>query len=202
MNRWTLSSIGGAAAIFALALQAPASATDGHAWNDHRVPLTFHFGNDIDGHQESRLQPNGNLFGFLYIHFTGVTTLDGHRVASHADCSATPGCVAGWVMLGAPRTGAFLYHEMDDHPVYLVARNQLPQPGVYTHFHRVGPDEHSSGDGYLLQLFAIDSFCFIHHDAGSADPAKTCADNGGIAVSPGADAATHLNIVTSFPGKM
>jgi hypothetical protein len=56
------------------------------------------------------------------------------------------------------------------------------------------------GDGYLLQLTAVDKFCFIHHGAAGATNSKTCRENGGINVDPGIDIATHLNIVTSAPG--
>ena len=61
------------------------------------------------------------------------------------------------------------------------------------------PAPGSSSDGYLLQLFATDRFCFIHHDAGAATAGRTCRDNGGIKIAPGPDVASHLNIVTSFP---
>ena len=53
--------------------------------------------------------------------------------------------------------------------------------------------------GYLLQLRAVDTFCFIHHGADGAQNSKTCREDGGIAVNPGIDIATHLNIVPSFP---
>lgn len=109
------------------------------------------------------------------------------------------GCSVGWTFTGKPRDAAFLYHPMDDHPVYLIDRSEIPQPGAYAHFHRVGKDEHSSGAGYLLQLVAVQRFCFIHHDADGADATKTCQENGGVAVEPGLDIATHLNIETSAP---
>jgi len=186
-------------AISILALPPLASATDLHAWNNHASPLTFLFGNEIDGHQQSSAQENGGLFGFLYVHFTGTITKDGHRVATHVDCGSVPDCSVGWVMFGKARTATFLYQEMDDHPVFLIPRRDLPQPGAYSHFHRVGHDVQSSGPGYILDLVAIDSFCFIHHDAESASATKTCVENKGVPVSPGIDASTHLNVVTSFP---
>jgi len=37
--------------------------------------------------------------------------------------------------------------------------------------------------------------------ADSASTSKTCRENGGVAVNPGIDIATHLNIVASFPGQ-
>jgi hypothetical protein len=51
----------------------------------------------------------------------------------------------------------------------------------------------------VLQLTAVDRFCFVHHDAASASNARSCRDNGGVSVDPGIDIATHLNIVASRP---
>ena len=57
-------------------------------------------------------------------------------------------------------------------------------------------------EGYLLQLDAADTFCFVHGDAASFDSRLTCENdaNGGVIVRPGIDIATHLNIVGSYPG--
>jgi len=57
-------------------------------------------------------------------------------------------------------------------------------------------------DGYLLELTAMNSFCFIHHDVGMAMGAKSCRENGGVKVDRGVDVATHLNIVTNDPNGM
>ena len=176
-----------------------AAAAGFFTWSDHAAPLDFEFGNEIDGHQQSQLRRNGELAGFLYVRFTGVTTADGYRVASHVDCNAMPGCSVGWTLLGKQRDAAFLFHDMDDHPVFLIDRSEIPQPGAFAHFHRVGPDHASSGSGYMLQLVAVDKFCFLHHEADQADASKTCLENGGVAVTPGIDVASHLNIVTSLP---
>ena len=54
-------------------------------------------------------------------------------------------------------------------------------------------------DGYLLQLTAVDHFCFIHHGPEAASGTRSCRDNGGVPVDPGADIATHLNVVASPP---
>lgn len=187
-------------AIAALSLGAgSAAAAAGAAWSNHAAPLDFKFGNEIDAHQQSQVRRNGDLAGFLYIRFSGVTTADGYRVASHADCNAMPDCRVGWTMLGKPRDAAFLYHAMDDHPVYLIDRSEIPQPGAFAHFHRVGAGEDSSGAGYVLQLTAVDKFCFLHHDGDMAESCKTCEQNGGVAITPGLDIASHLNIVTSAP---
>lgn len=128
-------------------------------------------------------------------------TKDGDRVATHVDCNATRGCSIGWVINGAPLGAEMLYQEMQDHPVVLVERADIPQPGAFSHWHWTGPmpAPGTSGNGYLLQLFATERFCFIHHDAAAASASKTCRENGGIRIRPGLDTASHLNIVTSFP---
>jgi hypothetical protein len=172
------------------------------AWNDHAAPLSFLFGNEIDGHQQSQLRRNGDLAGFLYVRFSGVVTADGYRVAEHVDCNAHSDCKVGWTMHGKRRDGVFLFHAPGDHPVFLIDRSEIPQPGAFAHFHRIGADAHSSGTGYLLQLVAVDKFCFIRLDAAHAEPDMTCQQNGGVAVVPGLDIATHLNAVTSAPEEM
>jgi hypothetical protein len=171
-------------------------------WNGHAAPFTFLFGNEFDTHQQSQIWPNNALTGFLYISYNGIVTSDGFRVASHADCNAVSDCTVGWTFSGKLRDAEFLYHIMDDHPVFLLARDQIPQPGSYVHFHRVGANEESSGSGYAIELFAIQRFCFIHHNANTADPNKTCQGNGGVPVVPGIDTASHLNIVASAPRGM
>ena len=180
-----------------------ATATDLYPWNNHAAPYTFLFGNEIDAHQQTRLTQGGDLFGYFYIGFTGVVTSDRYRVATHADCP-TAACTVGWVLNGKPRMAAHLYHVESDHPVFLVNRQDIPEPGSYAHFHWLDyaeamPPPGVSVPGYLLQLTAVDKFCFIHHEADMAVPGKSCRDNGGIKVNLGIDIATHLNIVTSAP---
>ena len=178
-----------------------AFATDLYPWNNHADPFDFLFGNDIDTHQQTRLiKKTGSLTGYFYISFTGVVTKDDYRVATHVDCNAMP-CTVGWTLDGKPVMATFLYEVAPDHPVFLVSRLDIPEPGAYAHFHWLGanPMPGESASGYLLQLTAVDTFCFIHHQAEDATGKRTCRDNGGIAVNPGIDIATHLNIVTSFP---
>ena len=185
-----------------------AAAADLIPWQNHNSPYNFLFGNEFDTHQQTRQAKDGSLIGLVYIQFTGVVTADRYRVATHADCrSATlpRDCTAGWSLDGGPVNATFLYHVEPDHPVFLVNRQDIPEPGAYAHFHwldyATAPDGMpTAGDpvpGYLLQLTAKDKFCFIHH--GSATGTATCRDNGGIAVNNGIDIATHLNIVTSAP---
>lgn len=180
-----------------------AAAIDHYPWNNHAAPFTFLFGNDIDTHQQTHQLRDGSLWGFFYISFTGVVTKDGYRVATHVDCRAFTSCTVGWILNGQPRKATFLFQVPPDHPVFLVDRLTIPQPGGFAHFHWLDgmPPPGQSVNGYLLQLTAVDTFCFIHDGAtaASASKNKTCLNNGGIEVDPGIDIATHLNIVTSFP---
>lgn len=191
----------------------------------HQGSWTYLFGNHIDTHQETRLKSDGTLKGRFYIIFTGATDpVSGLPIARHprgADhnevCGVDPiDCVVGWTMRGIPASAKFLYHSGvngDDHPVWLVNRVDIPNPGSYTHFHwitttstddRAGSvsadcDKTNAGQletqapdaindtcqGWFLQIFAIREFAFEH---------------GGerIPVSPGFDNSTHLNLVTNY----
>jgi hypothetical protein len=181
-----------------------AAATDLYPWRNHAAPFSFLFANEIDTHQQTRQTQDRNLFGFFYIHFTGVITKDLYRVATHVDCNAASECTVGWTLNGRPVRATFLYQVENDHPVFLLNRADIPQPGAFSHFHWLGssPAPSATADGYLLQLTAVDKFCFIHHGAESATTAKTCRGNGGVNVDLGTDIATHLNIVTSAPPGM
>lgn len=182
-----------------------AAAADLYPWRNHAAPFNFLFENEIDTHQQTRQTQDRTLFGFFYIQFTGVVTKDLYRVATHVDCNAaTSDCTVGWALNGKAVRAKFLYQVEDDHPVFLVKRADIPQPGAFSHFHWLEdiPALGAIADGYLLQLTAVDKFCFIHHGAESATSAKTCQSNGGVNVDPGADIATHLNIVTSAPPGM
>jgi hypothetical protein len=175
-------------------------ATDLYPWRNHAAPFGFVFGNDIDTHQQTRRTRDGSLFGFFYVRFTGVATRDRYAVATHVDCNANPDCTVGWTLAGKPLTATFLYQVEPDHPVFLVARPDIPQPGAFAHFHWLGSLPSSgAASGYLLQLTAVDRFCFIHHGAEDATSSASCRENGGVNVDPGIDIATHLNIVTSAP---
>ena len=55
---------------------------------------------------------------------------------------------------------------------------------------------------YLLELTAVNSFCFIHHDLGLAMSAKTFRESGGLKVNRDIDIATRINIVFSDPSGM
>ena len=188
-------------------LLAPVSATaddNRYPWNDHAAPYSFLFGNDIDTHQQTQKLSDGSLTGFFYISYTGVATADDYPVATHVDCTTTTSCTVGWRLRGKALAGEFLYQVGSDHPVFLVNRADIPDPGAYAHFHWLDyadtlPPVGVSVPGYLLQLRAVGTFCFIHSGADAASKNKTCRDNGGVAVKNGIDIATHVNIVTSYP---
>ena len=195
-----------------LAASAPSLgyAADSYPWNNHAKPYDFLFngGAHIDTHQQTLL--NGAteaLSGFLYIQFTGAQSKDGYRVAAHTDCNA-PGstCTVGWRLHGKLTTATLVYHVEPDHPTWLVGRDHIPQPGAYSHFHwsdtAQHPDVGSTHTGYLLQLKAIDTFCFVLGDHEAFQTDLTCENetNRGVIVKPGIDIATHLNIVGSYPG--
>jgi hypothetical protein len=123
-------------AIAAFAMTGEAVAT-GYPWRDHAAPYDFLFGNEIDTHQQTRARVDGALAGFLYVHYTGESTADGLPIALHEDCATTT-CDVGWTVDGQPANAQFLYHVPDDHPVWLVERADIPQPGAYGHFHWLG----------------------------------------------------------------
>jgi len=179
------------------------NATAAGEWRNHAAPLDFLFDNEIDTHQQTRLTHAGGLFGFFYIKFSGQVTTDGYRIAKHVDCNKESGCTVGWLLRGQRGTGTFLYHVMGEHPVWLVRRSDIPQPGGYSHFHWLGsahPMPNESRNGYFLELTALDTFCFVHHEHAEVptSPAN-CEGHAGVIVTPGLDLATHLNIVASFP---
>lgn len=185
-------------AIIALAVSGNALAA-GYPWRNHAAPYDFLFGNEIDTHQQAVEMADGSLAGFLYVHYTGESTTDGLPIAQHADCSIET-CDVGWMLDGLPTSATFLYQVDEDHPVWLVDRADIPQPGAYAHFHWLDAAPQATGDakaGYLIELRAVARFCFVHHDAGTVG--MSCRERGGVVVVPGVDIATHLNIVASFP---
>jgi hypothetical protein len=193
-----------ASAALALSAFGSAAAADLYPWRDHDAPFAFVFGNEIDTHQQTRQTRDGGLFGFFYVRFTGMLTKDHYPVATHVDCNAHPhpDCTVGWALHGKPISATFFYQNMEEHPVFLAKRADITQPGSPSHFHWLGaamPMQHHPVNGFLLQLTAVDRFCFVQHGAEAADPAATCRKNGGVNVDPGVDIATHLNIVASAP---
>jgi len=203
MRKTTLLLFGAA---LGLSATAAVQAAEMYPWGEHQRPFSFVFGHEIDGHQQTRQRSDGSLDGYLYVQYTGVVTKDNLRVATHANCSATGAdCVVGWRVDGKPSSAKLVLQPMHDHPVFLIGRPDIPQPGAYVHFHWTGmamPMLDQRAPGYLLQLTAFNRFCFIHHGAEAATDAMSCRDLGGIKVDRGVDTATHLNIVTNDPGGM
>ncbi|UCF92709.1 MAG: hypothetical protein JSW39_00705, partial [Desulfobacterales bacterium] len=121
----------------------------------HKRPFDFLFGNHIDTHQQTLLKTRGGnptrLSGFFYIIFTGeIDPVSGLRVARHPrgagqgeECGIDDiDCVVRWIMSGKPGAAKFLYHNGvngEDHPVWMLNRTQIPQPGSFTHFHWITP---------------------------------------------------------------
>ena len=167
---------------------------DGLTWKDHQAPFGFVFDNDIDTHQQTMVLPSDGLLGYLYVELTGEYTDEGFPIARHTNCNdPLAECTVGWKWRGVPGTATFAYHEMGDHPLWLVERDQIPQPGAYSHFHWLGEPamvsdlmENMSYEGYFLELKAMNSFAFEHGDDL-------------VIVKQGIDLATHLNLVTVFP---
>ncbi len=198
----------------------------------HATPFDFLFGNHIDTHQETKLKLSKRgspkkLFGSLYIIYTGdIDAESGLPIARHPrgasqgeDCNdPAVNCLVGWLIRGLPGETKFLYHSGvngDDHPVWLINRVDIPQPGSYSHFHWISSDStdpradsvpaecdvnmagqleganHEGGaenivcPGWYLQIRATREFAFQHS-----------GEN--IPVQPGIDNATHLNLLTNY----
>lgn len=166
----------------------------------------FLFGNHIDTHQSTTIDDN-ELEGTFNITFTGAINEDGIPVAKHCDINTPPeNCVTGWKLKGVAGIATFVYHN-NDHPVWLVeSRNDIPQPGAYSHFHWITNDSNDTREisdlrcnvakagmlqrgthcpGYFLQLKAVRTFVFKH-------------GNDMVLISKGIDLASHINIVTSL----
>lgn len=176
------------------------TATERGQWLRDEAAFPFRFGNEFDTHQQSRELNDGSLLGFLYLRFTETVTKDGYPVATHADCALVTDCVVGWTLRGKPARATFLYQPMHDHPVFVVGRARIPQPGAYVHFHWTGAvmlAPQQVFDGYLLQLTAVRRFCFVHHGAESVTAQDVCSAVGGVAIAAGTDAASHINILAS-----
>ncbi len=202
MRKPTLLLLGAALGLSAASV---VQAAEMYPWRNHQRPFSFVFGNSIDGHQQTRREHDGSLNGYLYIRYTGAVTKDNYPVATHVDCNTVTDCKVGWKIDAEPSSAKLVSQPTHDHPVFLIGRPDIPQPGSYAHFHWTGmamPIRDGSTPGYLLELTAVKSFCFMHHGAEAAMSTASCRDNGGVKVDRGVDIATHLNIVTSHPSGM
>lgn len=142
LNMSKQNAIGGTL-VFALAAGAA------HAGQElHKAPYDFLMGNHIDDHMENKMQNDGSLKGRLYVYFTGeIDSASGLPIARHPRgeshnevCGVDPiDCVVGWDVRAVPADAVFVSHSGvngNDHPIWLIpSRNDIPQPGSYTHFH-------------------------------------------------------------------
>ena len=192
----------------------------------HEPPFDYWFGNHMDTHQQTRLNEEGSLFGFLYVIDTGEVDADsGLPIMYHPRglgetyderCGVSVKCIKGWQLRGQPGHAKFLFHSGvngHDHPVWLVNRVDILQPGHYSHFHwitRSATDQRAglvseacdkvmagqletqephaineSCQGWFLQLTALRAFAFEH--GGEVMP-----------VYPGNDNATHMNLLGNY----
>lgn len=183
--------------------------TAGISWahdEDAEENEKFIFGNHIDTHQSTAIDDN-ELKGTFNISFTGEFNGNGVPVAKHCDLNTPPDkCVVGWKLKGKPGEATFVYHNMD-HPVWIVdTRDDIPQPGAYSHFHWITMESNDTREvndmrcnvpkagmlqrgarcpGYFLQLKAVRTFVFLH-------------GNDEVLIKKGIDLASHLNIITSL----
>jgi len=138
-----------------------------YPWQGHAFPLDFKFGNMIDSHQQSHLDSNGLLHGFIYIYDTGEDTDEGYPIAEKAHCPTGP-CMVGWVIKGA-KINATLVNKSPR--IWLVDPLDLPKEQGYFHFHWLG-SPHSPGgpnglvvgqeyEGYLMRRIAKTSFFWL-----------------------------------------
>lgn len=233
--------------VLSLFIAAAASGKDRY-WSDHATPFDFLFGNHIDTHQETRLFENGastgDLKGWLYVFDSGETLPDGTPVLRH--CTETAhyeaGCVAGWKVEATPCIeevngcrAMFLYHD-DDHPVWLLgahvdesgalrgSRQDIVQPGSYTHFHWLteGLADFPSSLVAVEEVFDQDIHVAEECNVAMASQLTSGIEcpgyfleiiamepfgyevwafhHGGesLVIRPGIDNKTHLNLLTSY----
>jgi len=197
------------------------------------ILFDFQFGNHIDTHQDTFLIVKNNepklIRGNFYIIFTGdFDPVSGLPIARHPrgaaheeECGVDLTCDVGWKIKALPGEAKFLFHSGingNDHPVWLVNRKQIPQPGSFTHFHWItsastdtrvteaDPDEppiipaacdvEKAGE---LEPDAVDVVCpgwFMQITAVQSFAFKH--GNEIVPVRFGRDNATHLNLLTNY----
>ena len=155
--------------------------------------------------------------GFLYIISTGgtdsVSGLPIYRHPSGEECGFGKNeCEVGWKIKAVPGAAKFLYHSgvnVEDHPVWMVNRVDIPQPGSYTHFHwittdsedpRAVPEECNVKTAGDLKNYAENVVCPGWFLEIKADKKKFAFQHGNevVPVRKGIDNATHLNLVTNY----
>ena len=197
-----------------------------YPWNDdHLTPMNFRFENMIDTHQQSKVNANGQLSGFIYIHETGTFTESGLPIANKANCLEP--CRVGWVVKGVKIT-ATLVHKGPR--IWEVVEGDIPTEPGYSHFHWIGGPEKAGGlvvgdpyEGYLMKRVAPAPFFWLGGSGGGGGGGGGCSghemetdsgcsgDDGGCSgddggsdggmgrlVPEGVD--PHSNIVTEWDG--
>jgi hypothetical protein len=170
-----------------------------------------------------------SLSGFFYVIFTGETDLvSGLLIAKHPrgaahseECGVDPiDCVAAWLIEGVPAEAKFLYHtgvNGDDHPVWLVNRVDIPQPGSFTHFHWITSSSTDPGANSVPQECDVNNAGQLENglqNDGNGAQNVVCPgwlleiratktfvfQHGGelVPVRAGIDNASHLNLVTNY----
>jgi len=138
-----------------------------YPWHYHEAPMDFKFGNMIDSHQQSHLDANGVLHGFIYVHDTGDDTIDGYPIADKAHCPTGP-CMVGWVIKGI-KIEATLVNKSPR--IWLINPAVLPKEPGYSHFHWLGTPHSPGGpnglevgetyEGYLMKRIAPAPFYWL-----------------------------------------
>lgn len=144
---------------------------DDYPWRAHTEPFEFTFNNMIDSHQQSFIDRNDVLHGFIYIHFTGEYTEGGVPIARKTNCEIEE-CSVGWVIKGFPYQATLVNKGPR---VWQVDPTGLPEQPGYTHFHWTGnpykPHDLVLGsptlyDGYLLKRVAVTTFYWVGGSGG------------------------------------
>jgi len=161
-----------------------------YPWRNHAPPFDFSFGNMINSHQQSRIDSNSVLHGFIYIHDTSEITEEGFPIAEKAHCP-TQDCQVGWVVKGLPITATLV---SKGPRIWLVNPNDLPVEPGYTHFHWVGVP-HSPHDlvigqeypGILMKRLAVSTFYWLggNGQGGSSGGGCSGGSNAGGGGCPG-----------------
>ena len=139
-----------------------------YPWLHHEFPMEFKFGNMIDSHQQSMIDGNQILHGFIYIYDTGTITDENILIAEKAHCKTGP-CIVGWRIKGVQVQATLMnkspriwYVDPDLNPDLI-----LKEPG-YSHFHWTGepksPHDLEVGEtypGYLLKRVAVRTFFWL-----------------------------------------
>ena len=164
-----------------------------------------------------------SLKGSFYIIFTGETDkVSGLPIAEHPNGSQCEedesDCVVGWKIKAKPGAAKFLYHSGvngNDHPVWVVNRADIPQPGSYTHFHWITSTSSDSRADTVPEACDVETADDLEYKAEAGDENIVCPGwfleikvgkkkfafqhgNEVVPVHRGIDNTTHLNLVTNY----